>query len=103
MKKQILDETEREVEESMSQLSSVGQEKKARIEKILSKERKDRAISLRIRTYDLEKIKEKAEQTGVPYQTLITTVLHKYVTDQLYDKDEVLKTLKLVTGERRAM
>jgi predicted DNA binding CopG/RHH family protein len=67
---------------SVDELKPLDQRKRERLDRILSKERKDRAISLRLRTYDLEKIKERAEQTGVPYQTLITTALHKYITDK---------------------
>jgi hypothetical protein len=48
----------------------------------------------------LEKLKEKAEQEGLPYQTLITTVLHKYITNQLFEKDEIIKSFRLLKEER---
>lgn len=30
---------------------------------------------------------------GLPHQTLMTLIIHKYVTDQLYERDEVRKTV----------
>ncbi|MBA7552555.1 hypothetical protein ES705_45123 [subsurface metagenome] len=38
-------------------------------------------------------VKKRAEQEGLSYQTLITVIIHKYVTDQFYDKDEIRKVL----------
>ncbi len=57
---------------------------------------------MRISGYDLDRIKKTAERQGMPYQTLINVILHKYVTNQLYDKDELLKTLQ-VAKERDAI
>ncbi|GBR75360.1 hypothetical protein NO2_0041 [Candidatus Termititenax persephonae] len=34
---------------------------------------------------------ETAGECGLPYQTFITMVLHKYVTDQFVDRNEVKK------------
>ncbi|MCD6120917.1 MAG: hypothetical protein J7K04_03695 [Spirochaetales bacterium] len=39
----------------------------------------------------MEKIKERAKKEGMPYQTLINTVLHKYVTKRLVANEELLK------------
>ena len=66
------------------------------IEKILEQSKKNRSISLRISNYDLEKLKEKANTEGVPYQTLINSILHKYITNQLFEKNEILKSLQLI-------
>lgn len=37
-------------------------------------------ISLRIPKSDLQRLKSRAMQEGVPYQTLINSLIHKYVT-----------------------
>ena len=101
MKNQVeLTEEEKQIENEMGQYKSVSEEKKRKIEKIIDQTKKNKAISLRINNYDLEKIKEKAKREGVPYQTLITNILHKYISDQLYDKDQVFKTIKLLKKER---
>lgn len=39
---------------------------------------------------------EKAKNEGVPYQTLINSILHKQITNQLYEKDQILKSVKLL-------
>ncbi len=98
MKEYTLTPDELSVEETAGEFRAVGKEKKARIEKILDKERKDRAISLRIRSFDLELLKVKAEEEGVPYQTLITIVLRKYVTGRFYEKEEVRKLLDILAA-----
>ena len=40
--------------------------------------RKSRRINIRLSERDLVRIKERALREGIPYQTLIASVLHKY-------------------------
>ena len=42
--------------------------------------RKNRRINIRLSQNDLEGLQTKAMQEGIPYQTLVSSVLHKYVT-----------------------
>ena len=44
---------------------------------------KDRRVNIRLSSIDLGDIQVKALEEGVPYQTLIASVLHKYVTGRL--------------------
>lgn len=44
---------------------------------------KDRRVNIRLSSGDLSDIQVKALEQGVPYQTLIASVLHKYVTGRL--------------------
>lgn len=44
---------------------------------------KTKRISLRLPEQDLEKIKIKAAETGIPYQTLIGSLIHQYATGRL--------------------
>ena len=44
---------------------------------------KDRRVNIRLSSSDLQDVQVKAMQEGVPYQTLIASVLHKYVTGRL--------------------
>ena len=45
--------------------------------------RKDRRVNIRISTKDLEAIQKRALEEGLPYQTLISSLLHKYVAGRL--------------------
>jgi len=101
MKYQLTEEEDR-IEKMSDQLRPVSDDRRERIEEILSRARKNQAISLRVSGFDLEMIKKRAELEGLPYQTLINTVLHKYVTDQLYDKGELRKALAGIV-EAKAM
>lgn len=42
---------------------------------------KARNINLRVSQKDLSKLKAKSVSAGIPYQTLATSVLHKFVND----------------------
>ena len=50
---------------------------------------KDQRINIRLSAGDLRDIQVKAMQEGMPYQTLIASVLHKYVTGRLAEKSSV--------------
>ncbi len=45
--------------------------------------KKSYPLSLRVPDADLEAIQLKAAKAGIPYQTLIKSVLHQFTTDQL--------------------
>lgn len=47
---------------------------------------KDRRVNIRLSSGDLSDIQVKALEEGVPYQTLIASVLHKYVTGRLVEQ-----------------
>ena len=96
MKYPKLTKEEQVIEDSAEQLRPVSDEIRARVERVIERSKKNEAISLRISGYDLDRIKKTAERQGMPYQTLINVILHKYITNQLYDKDELLKTLQVV-------
>ena len=49
--------------------------------------KKDKRVNIRISEMDLELIQERALIEGLPYQTLMSSVLHKYVTGRLTDKN----------------
>jgi len=53
---------------------------------------KDRRVNIRLSSVDLLDIQARALEEGVPYQTLIASVLHKYVTGRL--AEPVSKTAK---------
>ncbi len=48
--------------------------------------KKDKRVNIRMTEMDLELLQERALIEGLPYQTLMSSVLHKYVTGRLVDK-----------------
>ena len=96
MKSYKLSDEEKTIENEVAYLKPITGKKKEEIEKILGQAKKNRSISLRISNYTLEKLKEKANNEGVPYQTLVNSILHKYITNQLFEKKEILKSLQFI-------
>jgi predicted DNA binding CopG/RHH family protein len=47
---------------------------------------KDRRVNIRLSSIDLGDIQAKALEEGIPYQTLIASVLHKYVAGRFAEK-----------------
>ncbi|MEN8800731.1 MAG: hypothetical protein ABF297_02045 [Thiogranum sp.] len=47
--------------------------------------KKDKRINIRISSRDLDAIQKRALIEGIPYQTLVSSILHKYVSGSLRD------------------
>ena len=47
--------------------------------------REDRRVNIRMTSRDLEELRKRAVIEGIPYQTLISSVLHKFVNGRLKD------------------
>ncbi|WP_298632531.1 hypothetical protein [uncultured Umboniibacter sp.] len=47
--------------------------------------KKDKRINIRISSRDLQAIQSRSLQEGMPYQTLIASIIHKYVSGSLVD------------------
>ncbi len=45
--------------------------------------RKNKRITIRIPEQDLDHIQNKAIETGIPYQTLIASILHQFATKKI--------------------
>ncbi len=48
--------------------------------------KKDMRVNIRISKKDLEALQKRALEDGIPYQTLMASVLHKYVSGRLFEK-----------------
>ena len=91
-----LDEEEQQIEDEIDQYLPADGETEATVRRIAQESRKRKNVNIRISEWDLSQIRNRASREGVPYQTLIASVLHKYVTVQLYDEREIRKTLDLI-------
>ena len=49
--------------------------------------RKDARINIRLSSKDLRGLQKKALAEGIPYQTLVASILHKYVEGRLHEND----------------
>jgi predicted DNA binding CopG/RHH family protein len=49
--------------------------------------KKDSRVNIRMSNKDIHAIQVKALEEGIPYQTLISSVLHKYVAGKLKEKE----------------
>ena len=47
--------------------------------------KKDQRISIRISEFDLKSVQKQAALEGMPYRTLITSPIHKYLTGRLVE------------------
>ncbi len=81
---EILESVEREEWRPVKRLSA---EKKRYREYADATFRKDRRINIRLSSKDLMAIQKRALEEGIPYQTLISSLLHKYVSDRLVEKE----------------
>lgn len=84
----ILDDEEKEIEEMMD-FKKVERPKQTKAKIAMLKEaaskhlRKSKQINIRISEHDLLALKEVAADEGLPYQTLIASILHKFVSGHI--------------------
>ncbi|MEE4365331.1 MAG: CopG family antitoxin [Desulfotignum sp.] len=55
--------------------------------------KKDKRVNIRISSKVLEEIQALAVENGIPYQTLMTSILHRYVHGGLIDKQRLNKAV----------
>lgn len=81
--KELLDSVERE---EWATIPDVREEAKRFNEYAQATFRKDKRVNIRISEKDLVKLQRRALKEGLPYQTLISSILHKFITGQLEEK-----------------
>jgi predicted DNA binding CopG/RHH family protein len=88
---QILDEEELEIENAVTAGEYVPAPNQAERlkewKRAAENYKKKKSVTVRIYERTLRDLKVKAMQEGIPYQTLLTSVLHKYVTGRLVERD----------------
>jgi predicted DNA binding CopG/RHH family protein len=63
---------------------------------------KNKRVNIRISSRDLEGLQAKAAEEGVPYQTLMTSVLHKFISGRLVDTQKHIATRSNRPARKRA-
>ena len=98
--KNKLDPNEKIIEEEASSYKKVSDLKKKKIESIVEKSSKKKVITLRLNENDPKRIKSIAGNEGIPYQILISSILHKYINNRLVDKNEIFKVSELINTNK---
>jgi predicted DNA binding CopG/RHH family protein len=81
--KELLESIERDEWESISNLQEeIERSKKIARATIV----KDQRMNIRISKKDLDALKIRAIEEGMPYQTLVSSILHKYLAGKLVEK-----------------
>jgi predicted DNA binding CopG/RHH family protein len=92
MNKLDLDSEEKKILESFEQGEWQSVDDKARLSQLRGYAKatlaKDKRITLRLSSFDLDAIQTKALEEGIPYQTLISSILHKYATGLLVERQQ---------------
>jgi predicted DNA binding CopG/RHH family protein len=83
-----LDKEEKELSDSFDKgewksVRSLAQDKANAKKASANYQKKDARINIRLSMTDLDQIKQKAAYEGLPYQTLIASILHKYAAGHL--------------------
>jgi predicted DNA binding CopG/RHH family protein len=95
-----LDKYEREIEREADSYRSISNKERAKLEGVLDKIRKTRNVNIRISESVLEQLKRRSKEEGIPYQTLISSILHKFVTDRLVDEKSIRRSMQLLSSAR---
>jgi len=79
MRRIKLTRAEQAIEDAVSrgEYAPVSKEKFKEIAQALAHRRKDAVLNIRINSYDLKAIKQKAQRHGIKYQTFIAELLHR--------------------------
>ena len=91
-----LDKFEKSIEDNIEQFVPVSSTENNEVETIINASNKTKNINIRISSYDMEKVKQRSAEEGIPYQTLISSIIHKYITGKLVDERSVLKSIELL-------
>ena len=91
MKKMLLDDEERNILESYERGEWVPvKNPKKEIKRLQQYARntlqKDKRINIRMSSKDLDQVQVIAAQEGIPYQTLVSSIIHKYVSGYLIER-----------------
>ena len=94
-----LDKEERDILESFERgewksVKNLKQEIKKHQEYARQTLKKDKRINIRISSKDLDELQSMAIEDGIPYQTLISSVLHRYVTGRLVEVSKSHKSFE---------
>ena len=103
MKKHKLDKNEREILESFEREEwepVPNLEKEIRKHQAYARNtlKKDKRINIRISSKDLEELQLVAVEDGIPYQTLISSILHRFLSGRFIEKPRQNNSMNQTQG-----
>ena len=86
-----IDQEEKDLMESIERgewrpVKNINQEKEKAIAAARNTLKKDKRINLRLTQKDYHQIQIRAIEEGIPYQTLVSSIVHKYLNGSLAPK-----------------
>ncbi len=93
----LLDKYEQEIEDSIPEdmdFPKLTAKEKVGFTKVASKHKelkRSKRINIRINNEDLAKVRAKANKNSIPYQTLISSIVHKYAEHDINNYSQTLK------------
>jgi predicted DNA binding CopG/RHH family protein len=94
--KTTLDKFEQSIEDNAEKFTPLPSAEMEEVESIINAANKTKNINIRISAFTIEKIKQRSAEEGIPYQTLISSIIHKYITGRLVDENAILKSMELL-------
>jgi len=94
--KTTLDTFEQSIENNAQKFVPLSNAEMVEVETIINTANKTKNINIRISAHDIEKVKQKSAEEGIPYQTLISSIIHRYISGYLVDEKAVLKSMELL-------
>lgn len=91
MKKMVLTDEEKDILDSYERgewrpVKNPKRELKKLREHARNTLQKDKSINIRVSSRDLDQVQVIAAKEGIPYQALISSIIHKYVSGHLLEK-----------------
>ncbi len=77
MKKIKLTKEEQWIEDHAEEFVSVSREKFEMIKQAIERKKRDAVLNIRVNSFDLAQLKQKAQKLGIKYQSFISEILHK--------------------------
>lgn len=93
----VLDEEEQWIEDHLEEFKPapkwVGESLREAARNTMKEIENKKMVTMRLENNDITRLKEEAKNQGLPYQSLIGSILHKYLNGTLVDINEVKKVL----------
>ena len=62
---------------------------------------KEKRVNIRLSETTFAKLREDAEALGIPYQTLASSILHRYADGRMLDAQQIREAMRILVGHRQ--